>query len=547
MSGPEKIQTSENREARVKGIVEEYIKLGKKLENPPRIVLELATAKIDDPQSLVGARDIGISTAYQCYSPGVSEIKQRRDEKAEITGDSTLDSGHTTTRQHVNYTWHLIGVTRSVTHDTLHSIPFYNTSQQSQRYVEAKEGNYLVPSELTSEQKTFYEEAAEFSNKAYFEMLSILHPAIEERVRSMYPEGGWNVEKTKERLEDKIKKLSQEVARYVLPIAQHTNLDYTISEIQLIRMFIASNNPAFTDEARFIVGNMINEVAKHDPTIWKELREPQKFNNSETVNFDQISQSNKNFDFYLRLGKGNTFMYKPSELISDQLSESVAMVIGSWGMDKNKLLERLLDPALNPLLADVYGSAMFNPMTAVLRQINLSYMTKLSHTGDSQRQRQRMTFGATPPLEKLYSGVPDYMTPLVIRENPKLKEMYDAIVNKEFENVAEALRMGIPKEYALLLLPNALTVRLTENGTLYDWVIRWKERLCFLAQEEIFFLSVDQAEQALKYLPQAENIFLAKCGIREKAGVGKCPEKGRWCGQPVFAMPIGEYKTHRLI
>lgn len=536
-----------NREERIKEIIGEYLKLGEKLENPPQIVLELSTSKISDIDSFVGARDIGVSTAYQCYSPGVSEIKQRRDEKAEATSDSTLDRGHTTTRMHVAYTWKLIGVTRSVVHDTLHSFPFYNSSQQSQRYVEAKDGNYLVPKDLTSEQKEFFKGAAEFSNKVYFEMLEKLRPFISERVHSVYPEKGWNVEKTRERLEDKIKKLSQEVARYVLPIAQHTNLDYTISEISLIRMFLMSNLQSFTDEARFIVGSMVNEVAKRDPTIWKELREPYEFNKSDAGGPMLVAESNKNFDFYLSLGKGNSYLYKPSELILDQLAESVAGITGSWRVDRENLLKMLLDPSVNPLLADVYGAGMFDTLTNSLRQASLSFMTKLSHTGDSQRQRQRMTFGATPSLENLYSGKADYISPLVVRENLELKTIYDAIVSKEFENVSTAIEMGIPKEYALLLLPNALTVRLTESGTLYDWVIRWKERLCYLAQEEIFFVSADQAEQALKFIPEAKDAFLAKCGIRNKAGLGKCPEKGRWCGQPVFNMHIEEYRKNRLV
>ena len=55
-----------------------------------------------------------------------------------------------------------------------------------------------------------------------------------------------------------------------------------------------------------------------------------------------------------------------------------------------------------------------------------------------------------------------------------------------FENVDRALEMGIPREYATLLIPNAINIRVIEGGDLFDWIHRWKQRLCYLAQEEIF-------------------------------------------------------------
>ena len=117
-----------------------------------------------------------------------------------------------------------------------------------------------------------------------------------------------------------------------------------------------------------------------------------------------------------------------------------------------------------------------------------------------------------------------------------------------FDRVNRCIEAGVPLKYALTLLPNALTVRTIESGDLFDWTHRWKQRLCYLAQEEIFFISVEQAEQALEHLPEAGSLFLAPCGIRKAAGISpRCPEGERFCGQPVFNMQLNQYKEHRLV
>ena len=216
----------ELKKEQVEFILQEYSKLGEKFKSSPKISLKLISQT--PTGELIGAESVASSTAIQCYSPGVAFMKNRDDQKSLEIAESTLDAGHHTTRLHVNYTFQIVGVTRSITHDIFHATPFYNSEQQSQRYVEAKDGNYLTPKDLTPEQCYFFEGACDFANKAYFKMQELLRPAVEKRVREMNPSGGWKVEKTKERLEDKIQKITQEVARYVLPIGQHTNYFHTL-------------------------------------------------------------------------------------------------------------------------------------------------------------------------------------------------------------------------------------------------------------------------------------------------------------------------------
>ena len=293
---------------------------------------------------------------------------------------------------------------------------------------------------------------------------------------------------------------------------------------------------------------MIEEVAAYDPTILQELDEPWLPSEESIFNEEYITEQKEEFDILLN-GR-QSILLTPTPDVREILANAVRNVLGvpSHRLSDSEALGILMDPAKNRLLADVYDTGMMDPLTSVLRQITLSYATKLSHTADSQRQRQRRTSGSTPPIEAIYDGRLDYITPLVIQENLQLGEVYDRTMSAIYGNANKTLKAGIPKEWALLLLPNAQTIRVTETGDLFDFHHRWRQRLCFLAQEEIFFISVEQAEQAKENIPEAVKMLLAACGIRQVSGVRpRCPEGDRWCGKPVYNWQISEYKKGRLI
>lgn len=532
-----------------KGVEEtlsEYRLLSQKFEDPPKVTRALPPEEAFS--NGIGARDIAVTFAVQCYAPGIARMKERRDPKSEAIADSTLDAAHHTTRQHTHYTFLIEGASRSVVHDVFHSYPFYNSEQQSQRYVEAKRGNYLVPKDLTPEQQAFYLEAAEYSNQAYFSLLERLKPEIERRLREMYPKNGWQVAETSARLKDKANKLGQEVARYVLPIAQKTTLYHTLSEIDVLRLFRASRSPKFSDEARFVIGQMVGEIAKDDPTILLELDQPLPERPQNEIQTEYVAKGHQEFD--ANLGDKQSTLVDIPENARETLARAVRNVLGTSTvyLSDEAALKELLNPKTNALLADIYETGMLDPLTSTLREVHVTFATKLSHTADSQRQRHRRTPGATPPIEMVYDGKPDYVTPLVIRENEDLKSDYDQIMAKVYQNVETAVAMGIPKKYALMLLPNAQTIRLYEGGDLFDWFHRYKQRLCYLAQEEIFFISVEQVEPILDVLPEMAPMLLAPCGLRSEAGIKpRCPEGKRWCGKPVFNWQIEEYKAQRLV
>lgn len=533
-----------SRTEKAREVLDEYLKLGRGFVRPPKTELQLLTQAVGETK--VGARDVAISTAIQCYAAGEATMKVRDGQKWENLADSTLDAGHLTTRQHVSGTWR-ITASRSVVHDVLHQYIYYNTEQQSQRYVEAKSGSFIEFENLSERQKRTYAEAAEFTNAQYFVLLEKLRPEVEKRVYEMYPQSSRKVERAATRLGQKVDKLCQEVARYVLPVGQETTLYYTLSELQLLRLFQASKLEHFSGEAKYLVASMIASWLKYDPSLLGELREPEEGKRHLNFSEEYISQQKAEFD--KRLGDKYSTIRKAGNP-KQQLCDAVRNVLGLGAdqLGESQALDYLLNPKRNVMLASVYETGMVDPLNSCLRQVNLSFDTKLSHAGDSQRQRHRRTVGATPSLEALYDGRPDFVTPLVVREDAALSRFYSEVNEQIYNNIGSCIEMGIPKEQALLLLPNSQTVRVVESGDMLDWVHRWKQRLCFLAQEEIFWASLDQAKDVISLIPEARSVIQAPCAIRKEAGLRpRCPEGERWCGQPVFNWGIEKYRDFRLI
>jgi len=530
----------------VENYLAECLRLEEEFVHPPKAKLLLVSQSPMGEE--IGARDIAISSALQCYAPGTAAMTIRPEKKYQEIADSTLYAGHHTTRMHLYYTFLIEGASRDVTHDVLHIHPFYNTSQQSQRYVEAKEGNYLEPAKLTEQQREIYLESAKEANRNYFKLLALLGPEVESRLRLMYPKGSYQNSRAAERLETKSQKLCQEIARYVLPIAQKTNLYYTVNELQLLRMFRASQLPNYSKEARLITAKMVQEVAEFDEQIMADLEEPFPEIKRDDFNEVYIRQQKKEFDFQLSERQSQLILSPHNS--REKLALAVRNVLGvsERNLSDSEALLFLMDPNNNQLLADVYEVGMMDPLTNCLREVSFTNATKLSHTADSQRQRQRRTPGATPPIAAVYDGRADYITPLIIREDSELNEQFELMMANSYRNVERCIESGIPKDWALLLLPNAHTLRVVESGDLFDWFHRFKQRLCFLAQEEIFFITTEQAEQTIEVLPEAELMFLAPCGLRKSSHLSpKCPEGERWCGQTVFNMEIEDYKKMRLI
>src|SRR5208282_1884691 len=109
---------------------------------------------------------------------------------------------------------------------------------------------------------------------------------------------------------------------------------------------------------------------------------------------------------------------------------------------------------------------------------------------------------------------PDYITPMLVRENPRALEIYQQAMEEAWAAKNELLDRGVSPEIALYLLPNAKSIRLLETGSLLHLLHKWTMRTCFNAQEEIYDASMDEIAQLREVHPQLSRYIGPPCHLR---------------------------------
>jgi thymidylate synthase ThyX len=185
-------------------------------------------------------------------------------------------------------------------------------------------------------------------------------------------------------------------------------------------------------------------------------------------------------------------------------------------------------------------------LSRTLFHARYAFHKKLSHSADSQDQRHRLVPASRPILMRHYTGVPDFVTPRIVREDPAVLARYTESMGYTWATVNRLLMAGESPEDAAYLLPNAVAVRFTESCDLLNLHHKMAMRLCYNAQEEIWQASLDEAGAIARVNPDIGHWLLPPCAIRKLAGKAPhCPEGDRYCGVPVWTLGLDEYS--RLI
>ena len=503
-----------------------------------------------------------VATARTCYSAngiiheddvsGVENLppekrehkRKRRDELAR----DLYEAGHHTTLQHAHFQFTLNNVSRQFLWSFLHSHPFYNSEQVSQRYVEVKPGNYVVPP-LTGEALAIYQRTVQSQVAAYQEFCRTLVPLVEAEYYERFPARG----KRREIYGKEVQKKAQEVARYVLPVATFAYLYHTISGLTLLRYYRMALQEDAPLEQRIVLGKMVHELLRLEPDYRVILQEP--IPKDETTESRALAAGHHGQDperarrfareFDAQLGGLISKLVDGPAANEELLAQAVREVMGipKGEMSDDAAIAWVMDPSKNAYLGEALNLDTLSKVSRALYHARYTFRKRLSHTADSQNQRHRLTPASRPILSSHLTGDPDFATPGLIRRDASIQARYEDVMSLSWEAIRRLRGMGVSGEFALYLLPNAANVRFTESADLLNLRHKHTMRLCYNAQEEIWQASWEEALQIREVNPRIGAYLLPPCTLRYQAGATPyCPEGRRYCGEPVWRLPIQDYR-----
>ena len=491
-----------------------------------------------------------VATARTCYSSkGIVTEDQAsaKPERRDALAKSIYDAGHHTTFQHAHFQFAMENVSRHFLWSFLHSHPFYNSEQVSQRYVEVKAGNYAVPPMLPAEREIF-ESTARKQETAYRRLTELLTPLAGERYFGLFP--GRARGNGREKWGGAVQKRAQEIARYVLPVATFAYLYHTVSGITLFRYWRLCETYDAPVEQREVVSQMVAEVLRRDPLYAAVLQDPLPLEETpEFAAFEALPRARES-DREFRAEFDRELDGRVSRLVDwkgnneELLASSVREVLGvpRSALSDSEAIVLVLDPARNRSLGETLTLTTHGKLSRALFHPSYTFRKKLSHTADSQDQRHRMTPGSRPALPGYLSEEPDYVVPMLLAEVPEALELYERTMRETWEAINELRSRGVSNEFAAYLLPNAVAIRFTESADLLNLHHKFAMRLCYNAQEEIWRASLDEALQIREVNPRIGPWLLPPCTLRHHAGVRPvCPEGDRFCGVVVWRMDAAQY------
>jgi len=505
------------------------------------------------------AYDNAVATARTCYSakgivsPGqvagdgqpadkVVELTARRDRLAR----DIYQAGHHTTFQHGHFQFTLENVSRQFIWSFLHSHPFYNSEQVSQRYVAVADGTYAVPP-LSGEALAVYRRTADGLMADYRELVDLLEPVASQAFYRLFPARRHQPE----RWAKAIRKRAQEVARYVLPVATFAYLYHTISAVTLFRYHRLAEQYDAPAEARLVVGEMVRAVLDAEPGYAQVLEQPMPLEETLEAQAFERYRGQRAADAAHRARFDDALDGRVSKLVDwkvkneETVAEAVREVLGASPaeLSDDDALALVLDPAENRYFGESLNLSTHSKLTRCLSHAGYTFRKKLSHTADSQDQRHRMTPASRPILAAWVDGDPDVVEPELVKVDDTVRRRYHDACERAWEGMRELTALGVETETVHYLLPNAVAVRFTESADLLHLHHKLTMRLCYNAQEEIWRASVDEAEQIRELHPRLGQWLLPPCGQRARAGVKPpCPEGNRYCGVPVWKQDVSTYE-----
>src|SRR3979490_257696 len=445
----------------------------------PGELIETAPPRVTLRNAFSHPFDSAIAAARTCYAPRLIGPEEITDKQRLNIGAATFYSGHHTVYQHAHFEFGLENVSRQFVWSFLHAHPFYNSEQQSQRYVRLTHALAYLPPETPgfgAAEREIYERAVARAWGYYRELTTLLQADAKAILGDIWHISPISHPKRVQKVDRQAEKRAIEVARYVLPVAAATTMVHTLSGIvlhRLWRMAAASDTPA---EARAVIGEMVARVREVDPQFFD------RFGNEPMDQEEMPEWSHASIDSGHAEPRGEAFAREFDARLAGRVSvltdfspqapgvvaEAYRAVLGlteSLCSDA-EAIDRLLNPARNTYRLETLNVGVHAPIMRALQHANFTFAKKISHTADSQDQRHRMVPGSRPLLVLTDTRDPDFLTPMLIAGNARAREVYERAMADAWAAKNELLDRGVPREIALYLLPNAKAIRLVEAGYL---------------------------------------------------------------------------------
>jgi thymidylate synthase ThyX len=507
-------------------------------ERASAALVERALPRVTLRNSFAHPYDSAIAAARTCYAPRLISPEEITEKQRTTIGAATFYAGHHTVYQHAHFEFGLENVSRQFVWSFLHAHPFYNSEQQSQRYVRLDHALAHVPdmSNLFGATEIF-ERAVVRAWDAYRQLTSLLEEDARRILADIWRVSAMSHPKRLEKVERQAEKRAIEVARYVLPVAAATTMVHTLSGIVLHRLWRMQASSDTPTEARAVIGEMVARVREVDPEFFDRFNEGPLDQLPEwAVARGQGDGQAQAREFDERLGGLTSKLVDYSPAAPRVLAEAYRAVVGivESACSDSEALARMLDPARNSYRLETLNVGVHAPLMRPLQHASFTFAKKISHTADSQDQRHRMVPGSRPLLVLTDTRAPDFITPALIRENAPAREIYERAMADAWQAKNELLDLGVPEEFALYLLPNAKAIRLVESGSLLHLLHKWTMRTCFNAQEEIYQASMEEVQQLRAALPQLARFIGPPCYVRAGIATPICTEGSHFCGIKVW-------------
>jgi thymidylate synthase ThyX len=503
--------------------------------------------------------DNSVATARTCYSSkvvypeDVSATEKARSIRDKIA-ESIYKAGHHTTIQHPTFQFVFKKVSRQFIWSFLHSHPFYNSEQVSQRYVKVKRGTWTVPALPNDAAAKVFDDSCRALTQDYERLVKVLIPHAGENFFRVFTAR----KRDDKRWKNAIKKKAYENARYVLPVATHAHLYHTISGLTLHRYHRLVQIFDTPTEQKVVVEAMLDRVRAVDPMFFKNVEDAvpleetlehelfERFHGATATGQKVTKAFLKEFDEDLGPLTSKLIDWKANG--EESLARAVRTVLGVSRADlgDDEAIAAALDPLKNPGLTGFLNVSAHHKLTRSLCHPHFTFRKVLSHSADSQDQRHRMVPGSRPILAAhVVPGQPDVIAPRLIAENADAREIFEEASERAYDGIKKLRELGASAEASLYLLPNSAKIRFEESGDLLNLRHKWSLRLCYLAQEEIFKATQDEVLQIRQVAPRIASLIGPPCWSRHRTGLKPyCPEGERFCGVRVWELDISEYDRY---